>query len=166
MPSQWSQIYTVASTKLQFTILVQIYKLQRGYHLRDASQPCLISARSKSCTNTKLISICLLYTAGIFQLDMAEAVHGKTLTFTVTSEHIRLFTFQFFFCLTLFQLSVSVRQIKLTYVGFRSHVKIASRIVSYRNFYVAVCCYCLILIAGAKARLFHILVITYSLSIT
>jgi len=25
-----------------------------------------------------------------------------------------------------------VRQIKLTYVGFRAHVKIASRIVSYR----------------------------------
>jgi len=32
-----------------------------------------------------------------------------------------------------FLVVVSVRQIKPTYVGFRAHVKIASRIVSYRT---------------------------------
>ena len=49
-----------------------------------------------------------------------------------TSEHIRLFTF-YFFCFLHFLVVGSVRQIKLTYVGFRAHVKIASRIVSYRS---------------------------------
>ena len=37
-----------------------------------------------------------------------------------------------FFCFYTFLVVGSVRQIKLTYVGFRAHVKIASRIVSYR----------------------------------
>ena len=40
-----------------------------------------------------------------------------------------LFSFSVF---TLFLVVGSVRYIKLTYVGFRAHVKIASRIVSYR----------------------------------
>ena len=40
--------------------------------------------------------------------------------------------FSFFSVFTLFLVVVSVRQIKLTYVGFRAHVKLASRIVSYR----------------------------------
>ena len=48
-------------------------------------------------------------------------------TFTVTSEHIRFYFLVFF----LYFLVVSVRQIKLTRVGFRAHVKIASRIVSF-----------------------------------
>ena len=39
--------------------------------------------------------------------------------------------FSFFSVFTLF--SCRFRAIKLTYVGFRAHVKIASRIVSYRN---------------------------------
>jgi len=51
-------------------------------------------------------------------------------TFTVTSEHIRLLLFSFFSVLH-FLVVGSVRQIKLTRVGFRAHVKIASRIVSY-----------------------------------
>ena len=50
-------------------------------------------------------------------------------TVTVTSEHI---SFHFLvFCLH-FLVVGSVRQIKLTHVGFRVHVKITSRIVSYR----------------------------------
>ena len=36
------------------------------------------------------------------------------------------------FCFYTFLVVGSVRQIKLTYVGYRAHVKIASRIVSYR----------------------------------
>jgi len=48
-------------------------------------------------------------------------------TLTVTSEHIH-FYFLVFFCFTLLVV-VSVRSIKLTHVGFRAHVKIASRIV-------------------------------------
>ena len=40
--------------------------------------------------------------------------------------------FSFFFCFYTFLVVGSVRKIKLTYVGFRAHVKIASRIVSYR----------------------------------
>jgi len=43
---------------------------------------------------------------------------------------ISVFTFSLF-CFTLLVVG-SVRQIKLTHVGFRTHVKIASRIVSYR----------------------------------
>ena len=51
-------------------------------------------------------------------------------TFTVTSEHMR---FNFFsFSVLHFLIVGSVRQIELTRVGFRAHVKIASRIVSYR----------------------------------
>jgi len=43
-----------------------------------------------------------------------------------------LFSFSVF---TLFLVVGSVRSIKLTYVGFRAHVKIASRIVSYEKMY-------------------------------
>ena len=43
-----------------------------------------------------------------------------------------LFSTFSFLCFYTFQLSVSVWQIKLTHVGFRAHVKITSRIVSYR----------------------------------
>ena len=53
-------------------------------------------------------------------------------TFTVTSEHsISVFTFQVFFLFFLhFLVVVSARQIKLTHVGLRAHVKTASRVVS------------------------------------
>ena len=50
-------------------------------------------------------------------------------TFTVTSEHIRFLLFGF--SVLHFLVVVSVRQIKLTHIGFRAHVKIASHIVSY-----------------------------------
>ena len=40
--------------------------------------------------------------------------------------------FLVFFCFYTFLVVGSVRQIKLTYVGFRAHIKIASRIVLYR----------------------------------
>ena len=50
-------------------------------------------------------------------------------TFTVISS-ISVFTFLVFFCFTILVV-VFVQQIKLTHVGFRAHVKIASRIVSY-----------------------------------
>ena len=60
------------------------------------------------------------------------SLYGFPRLFTVTSEHIRLFTFQFF-CFYTFLVVGSVPQIKLTYVGFRAHVNIASRIVSYRK---------------------------------
>ena len=52
-------------------------------------------------------------------------------TFTVTSEHIRFLLFRFLSVLQ-FLVVGSVRYIKLTHLGFRAHVKIASRIVSYR----------------------------------
>jgi len=48
-------------------------------------------------------------------------------TFTVSSEHIRFLLFSF--SVLHFLVVVSVRYIKLTDVGFRAHVKIASRIV-------------------------------------
>ena len=44
---------------------------------------------------------------------------------------ISVFYFLFFFQFLHFLVVGSVRQIKLTHVGFRAHVKIASRIVSY-----------------------------------
>ena len=47
-------------------------------------------------------------------------------TFTDTSEHIRFYFLVFFFH---FLVVGSMRWIKLTHVGFRAHVKIASRIV-------------------------------------
>ena len=56
----------------------------------------------------------------------------RTFKPTDTSEHIR-FYFLVFFRFTLLVV-VSVRELKLTHVGFRAHVKIASRIVSYRHF--------------------------------
>ena len=52
-------------------------------------------------------------------------------TFTVTSEHIRFYFSVFLFLH--FLVVVSVRQIKLTHVGFRAHVKISSRILSCRK---------------------------------
>jgi len=54
-------------------------------------------------------------------------------TFTVTSEHIRFLLFSF--SVLHFLVVGSVRWIKLTYVGFRAHVKTASRIVSYRSWW-------------------------------
>ena len=48
-------------------------------------------------------------------------------TCTVTSEHIRFLLFSFY--VLHFLVIVSVRLVKLTHVGFRAHVKIASRIV-------------------------------------
>ena len=51
--------------------------------------------------------------------------------FTVISEHI-CFLLLVFFLLLHFLVVGSVRYIKLTHAGFRAHVKIASRIVSYR----------------------------------
>ena len=51
-------------------------------------------------------------------------------TLTVTSEHIR-FYFLVFFLFSQLLVVVSMRYIKLTHFGFRAHVKIASRIVSY-----------------------------------
>ena len=66
-----------------------------------------------------------------FLFLLQDSLYGFPRLFTVTSEHIRLFTFQFFFCFYTFLVVGSVRQIKLTRVGFRAHVKIASRIASY-----------------------------------
>ena len=51
--------------------------------------------------------------------------------FMVTSQHICFLLFTFFLFLH-FLVVGSVRQIKPTHVDFRAHVKIASRIVSYR----------------------------------
>jgi len=51
-------------------------------------------------------------------------------TFTVTSSVICFYFFSF--SVLQFLVVVSVRWIKLTHVGFRGHVKIASCIVSYR----------------------------------
>ena len=49
---------------------------------------------------------------------------------------ISVFLLFSFFCFYTFLVVGSVRQIKLTYVGFRAHVKIASRIVSCVNYLV------------------------------
>jgi len=72
------------------------------------------------------------FSANSSHLSLSFSSSGLTTwipqTFTVTSEHIRFFTF-YFFCLH-FLVVGSVQQIKLTRVGFRAHVKIASRIVS------------------------------------
>ena len=54
-------------------------------------------------------------------------------TFTVTSEHIRFYFLVFFCFYTIYTVVVSARLIKLTHVGFRAHVKIASRIVLYTD---------------------------------
>jgi len=59
-----------------------------------------------------------------------DLLHGLPRLFTVISEHICFLLFFSFFTLLVVG---SVRQIKLTHVVFRAHVKIASRIVSYRR---------------------------------
>ena len=53
-----------------------------------------------------------------------------TSQFCIEIEHV-CFYFLVFFSVLHFLVFVSVRLIKLTRVGFRAHVKIASRIVSY-----------------------------------
>ena len=65
------------------------------------------------------------------RLDVHNRRYAHGQTNTVTSEHIPFLLFSF--SVLHFLVVVSVRQIKLTHVGFRAHVKIASRIVSYRN---------------------------------
>ena len=67
-----------------------------------------------------------------FPFLLQDSLYGFPRLFIVTSEHIRLFYFLVFFSVFTFLVVGSVRYIKLTYVGFRAHVKIASRIVSYR----------------------------------
>ena len=57
------------------------------------------------------------------------SLHGFPRLFTVISEHVCFLVLVFLFLD--FLVVGSVRQIKLTHVGFRAHVKIASRIVSY-----------------------------------
>ena len=63
-------------------------------------------------------------------LFLKYSLRGFRGLFTVISEHICFLLFVFFLFLH-FLVVGSVRQIKLTHVGFRAHVKIASRIVSY-----------------------------------
>ena len=53
--------------------------------------------------------------------------------YTVISEHV-CFLLLVFSLFLHFLVVGSVRQINLTHVGFRAHVKIASRIVSYRSY--------------------------------
>ena len=65
------------------------------------------------------------------RLDVHNRRYAHGQTNTVTSEHIPFLLFSF--SVLHFLVVVSARQIKLTRVGFRAHVKIASRIVSYRN---------------------------------
>ena len=65
-------------------------------------------------------------------LLLKYSLHGFPGLFTVVSEHI-CFLLLVFFLFLHFLVVVSVRQIKLTHVGFRAHVYIASRIVSYRR---------------------------------
>ena len=69
-------------------------------------------------------------------------------TFSVTSEHTR-FYFLVFFSVLHFLVVVSVLQIKLSHVGFRAHVKIASRIVSYR------CSICSSRVARCRSHAVH-----------
>jgi len=75
-----------------------------------------------------------------FHFLLQDSLYRFPRLFTVTSEHIRIFEFLVFFCFYTFLVVGSVRRIKLTYVGFRAHVKIASRIVSYRIVYLSVSC--------------------------
>ena len=65
-----------------------------------------------------------------FLFLLRDSLHGFPGLFTVTSEHICLYFLVFLFLH--FLVVGSVRQNKLTRVGYRAHVKIASRIISYR----------------------------------
>ena len=75
----------------------------------------------------------------------------------------------FSFCLTLLAVG-SVRWIKLTHVGFRAHVKIASRIVSYRIVLVfpssVLTSFCCCLIAANECRRRRLYVCAGTLSTT
>ena len=67
-----------------------------------------------------------------FPILLQDSLHGFPGLFTVTSEHIPSFTFYFLVFLFIHFLLVGfVQYIKPTHVGFRVHVKIASRIVSF-----------------------------------
>ena len=74
-----------------------------------------------------------LFFFGIYYVDSPRL-------FTVTSEHIRLLLFSFSVFFYTFQLSFPCGRLScMTHVGSRSHAKIASRIVSYRNITVCTC---------------------------
>ena len=62
-----------------------------------------------------------------FRIHYMDSPHCLLLLLSI----FRLLLFSFFLFLHFFVVG-SVRQIKLTHVGFRAHVKIAFRIVSYR----------------------------------
>ena len=61
------------------------------------------------------------------------SLYGFPRLFTLLLSISVFLLFSFFFDFYTFLVVGSVRSIKLTYVGFRAHVKIASRIVSYRT---------------------------------
>jgi len=73
---------------------------------------------------------CLLYYCKV--LPLSYTIHQRKIFFWTTSVVVKIPLFvQFLFW-------IYVRLIKLTYVGFRAHVKIASRIVSYQNIHFIV----------------------------
>jgi len=77
----------------------------------------------------KTFLFCKSFLPQHFLFLLQDSLHGFPRLFTVISEHIcfLLLVFRFLHFLVV----GSMRSIKLTHVGFRAHVKIASRIVSY-----------------------------------
>ena len=88
-----------------------------------------IPSPTHSYSRLKTFLFCKSFLPQHFLFLLQDSLHGFPRLFTVISEHIcfLLLVFRFLHFLVV----GSMRSIKLTHVGFRAHVKIASRIVSY-----------------------------------
>ena len=88
------------------------------------------STHSLLHSGLKTFLFCKSFPPQPFLFLLQDSLHGFPRLFTVISEHICFLLLVFL--LLHFLVVGSVREIKPTHIGFRAHVKIASRIVSYR----------------------------------
>ena len=109
-------------------------RLSNDYHLiyGIASVPSNHRTHHLSPIHSVILGLKRSFSADLSHRSLSfllrDWLHGLPGLFIDTFEHICFFTFSLF----RFLVSGSVLQIKLTWVGFWAHVKIASRIVSYR----------------------------------
>ena len=91
---------------------------------------CIPSPTHSFIPGLNLSFLQILPTAAL-PFSLQDLLHGFPRLFTVISEHI-CFLLLVFSVLTLFSCRFRAVDSCWTHVGFRAHVKIASRIVSYR----------------------------------
>ena len=110
-----------------------MYGILYGLHLPTVilTITCYSITHSLFHSRLKTFLFCKSFPPQPFLFLLQDSLHGFPRLFTVIFEHICFLLLVFLFLH--FLVVGSVRLIKLTHVGFRAHVKIASRIVSYRT---------------------------------